>query len=199
MRIIPSSYVTDEYGVRPCIEIIKGEEIEKPTLNSMIEEADCPIIPHIEKAIINYIERVITYSNNADVVMYLLYYVHQFKDLGIKELWIKYGTRGSTRYIRTYKLPDIMGSSVCKFVLKAHVLPGCDVTSKVGTKAAALENTHENYLRNFGETTEVTRESFALSESCLAQILQKNSTCVTFNELRWGTLKLQCFFYILPL
>ena len=91
--------------MRPCIEIIKGEEIEKPTLNSMIEEADCRIIPHIEKAIMNDIERVITYSiitysNNADVVLYLLYYVHQFKDPGIKELWIKYGTRDSTRYIR---------------------------------------------------------------------------------------------------
>ena len=85
------------------------------------------------------------------------YYVYQFKDLGIKEFWIKYGTGDSTRCIQTHKLADIMGSSVCKFVLKAHVLSGCDVTSKVGTKTAALENTHENYLRNFGETSEVTR------------------------------------------
>ena len=68
-----------------------------------------------------------------------------------------------------------MGSSIYKFVLKAHVLSGCDVTSKVGTKAAALKSTHENYLRNFGEANEVTRELFALSERYLAQILQKNS------------------------
>ena len=54
----------------------------------------------------------------------------------------------------------------------------------MGTKAAALKSTHENYLRNFGETNEVTRESFASAESYLVQLLQKNSTCVTFNELR---------------
>ena len=148
VRIILSGYVTDEYGMSPCIEIIEGEETEKPILNSMIEEADCWIIPHIEKAILNDIERVIIYSNDTDVVVYLLYYVHQFKDLGIKELWIKYGTGDSTRCIQTHKPADIMGSSICKFVLKAHVLSGCDVTSNVGTKAAAMKITHENYLRN---------------------------------------------------
>ena len=41
VRIILSGYVTDEYGMSPCIEIIEGEEIEKPILNSIIEEADC--------------------------------------------------------------------------------------------------------------------------------------------------------------
>ena len=77
-----------------------------------------------------------------------------------------------------------MGSDICKFVLKAHVLSECDVTSEVETKAAALKITHENYLRNFGETNGVRRESFASTESYLVQLLQKNSTCVTFNELR---------------
>ena len=47
--IILSGYVTDEYGMSPCIEIIEGEEIEKPILNSIFEEADCRIMPHIEK------------------------------------------------------------------------------------------------------------------------------------------------------
>ena len=86
----------------------------------------------------NDTERVVMYSNDTDVVVYLLYYVHQFKDLGIKELWIKYGTEDSTRYISIHKLADIRGSNICKFVLKSQVLSGCDVTSKVGTKAAAL-------------------------------------------------------------
>ena len=77
-----------------------------------------------------------------------------------------------------------MESNICKFVLKAHVLSGCDVISKVGTKTAALKSTHEKYLRNLGETSEVTRESFASVESYLVQLLQKSSICVTFNELR---------------
>ena len=66
------------------------------------------------------------------------------KIISFKELWIKYGPGDSTRYIPIHKLADIMRSNICKFVLKAHVLFGCDVTSKVGTKAAALKSTHEN-------------------------------------------------------
>ena len=48
VRIILSGYVTDEYEMGPCIEIIEGEEIEKAILNSMIEKADCRIISHFE-------------------------------------------------------------------------------------------------------------------------------------------------------
>ena len=80
VRIILSGYVTDDYGMSPCIEIIKGEEIEKPILNFMIKKADCRIITHIEKAIMNDIELVIIYSNGTNAVVYLLYYAHQFKD-----------------------------------------------------------------------------------------------------------------------
>ena len=50
VRIILSGYVTGEYGMSPCIEIIEGEEIEKPIFNCIFEEADCQIMPHIEKA-----------------------------------------------------------------------------------------------------------------------------------------------------
>ena len=66
----------------------------------------------------NGIERVIIYSNDTDVVVYLLYYVHQFKDLGIKELWIKYGNGDSTRYIPIHKLADVMGSNIANLYLR---------------------------------------------------------------------------------
>ena len=56
------------------------------------EHAYFRIIPYIEKAILHDIKRPFTYSNYTDVVMYLLSYVHHFKDLGIKELWIILGT-----------------------------------------------------------------------------------------------------------
>ena len=116
--------------------------------------------------------------------MYLLYYVHQFKDLGIKELWIKYGSGDSSGYIPIHKLADITGSNICKFVLKAHLLSGYDVTNKVGTKAAALKSTHVHHLISFRETCEVTRESFVSAESYLEQLVRKSSISATFNELR---------------
>ena len=63
----------------------------RPDLDSFIEEADYRVISHIEKAVLNGIKRIIVYSNDTDVVVYLLYYSHHFIDIGIKELWIKYG------------------------------------------------------------------------------------------------------------
>ena len=39
-----------------------------------------------------------------------------------------------------------------RVVLMAHVLSGCDVTSKIGTKASALMHEPEKYLEHFGET-----------------------------------------------
>ena len=61
---------------------------------------------------------------------------------------------------------------ICKILLKVHV-SGCDVTSKVGTKAAALRNTPENYLQNFGESDEVKTEDINLAEKYFVQLIQK--------------------------
>ena len=35
--------------------------------------------------------------------------------------------------------------------MKAHILTGCDVTSKSETKTAAIKASPESYLHNFGE------------------------------------------------
>ena len=42
--------------------------------------------------------------------------------------------------------------------MKAQVLTWCDVTSKVGTKAAALKNHPETYLAQFGEQEQLVSE-----------------------------------------
>ena len=56
--------------------------------------------------------------------------------------------------------------------MKSHVLTGCDVTSKVGMKAAALNSEPEQYL-----------ESFEKAEKYLVRVFQKNSKCTNFDEL----------------
>ena len=35
--------------------------------------------------------------------------------------------------------------------MKAHILAGCDATSKIGTKTASIKASPESYLHNFGE------------------------------------------------
>ena len=41
---------------------------------------------------------------------------------------------------------------MCNVIMKAHILTGCDVTSKIGTKSAALSCEPERFLQQFGET-----------------------------------------------
>ena len=51
----------------------------------MIEEADSRIIPHIQKAMMRGVRRVIAHSSYTDLVVYLLYYIIYFINLVIKD------------------------------------------------------------------------------------------------------------------
>ena len=63
------------------------------------------------------------------------------------------------------------------------------MTSKVGTKAAALNSEPEQYLESFGEMNEPSLESFEKAEKYLARVLLKNSKCTNFIELRYEFLQ----------
>ena len=123
-------------------------------------------------------------SNDTDVVVYLLYYIHHFINRGIEELWIKYGTGDKTRHIPIHKLGSVLGHQHCKVILNAHILTGSDVTSKLGTKAAAFKSEPEKYLESFAEMNEPSLESLEAGEKYLVRVWQKNSKCANFNELR---------------
>ena len=183
-RIVLSGYVDDSEGVKPCVELCEGNEQACPDLDSEIEEADSRIIPHVEKAARRGVQRVVVHSNDTDVVVYLLYYIHHYINLGIEELWIKYGTGDKTRYIPLHKLGHSLGPEMSQIILKTHILTGCDVTSKIGTKIAALNSEPEKYLKEFGEREEPSYDSFEDAERYLVEVLKKKSMCTNFNTLR---------------
>jgi len=69
-------------------------------------------------------------------------------------------------------------------IVKAHILTGSDVTSKVGTKAAALKAQPERYLQDFGENTFAT--DLVQAEKYLVNVVHAKSTCATFDKLRYN-------------
>ena len=79
----------------------------------------------------------------------------------------------------------MLGPQQCKIVLKAHVLTGCDVTSKVGTKFTAPNSEPEKYLMSFGEMDEPSNESLQAAEKYLVEVVNKNSKCDNFNDLKY--------------
>ena len=68
-------------------------------------------------------------------------------------------------------------------LLKAHILTGCDVTSKVGTKLAAVNSIKKgNALTKFGGEFFDSRKS---AEVFLVNVLSISSKCEMFDELRY--------------
>ena len=154
--------------MKTCIEQYQGDLQTCPDLDLMTEEADLGIIPHIQKAVMTGVRRVIIHSNETDVVVY-------FISIGIENLWIKFGIGDKSRHVPVHKLGVVLGAQLCKVIFKSLVLTGCDVTSKVGTKAAALDSEPELYLESFGEMNEPFLGSFEKAEKYLVRVLQKNS------------------------
>ena len=57
--------------------------------------------------------------------------------------------------------------------MKAHILTECNVTSKIGTKTAAIKASPESYLHNFGKENNPSAKAFLKAEEYLVRVLDK--------------------------
>ena len=96
---------------------------------------------------------------------------------------MKYGVGPKVRFIHLHVLIARLDQNLHDVLLKVHILKGCDVTSKIGTKSAALKSDPHMYLKNFGEN-ELLESSFVDAELYVIKVLESNSTSTTFDELR---------------
>ena len=82
-----------------------------------------------------------TFSSHGTIrnVVLMIHYMEKFLELGLSELWLRYGTGTKKRFIPIHTLNTKIGY-IRHTLLKAHILTGCDITSKVGTKLAALNS-----------------------------------------------------------
>ena len=93
---------------------------------------------------------------------------------GVIELWVKYGTGNNERFIPIHLLANRIGY-MCHIILKAHILTGGDVTSKVGTKVNALKANPAQHLSRFGE-----------NDSLLDDVaVEVNTEIKKFDQLRY--------------
>jgi len=60
------------------------------------------------------------------------------------------GVGDSTRFSPIHVLAAQIGDNLCQVLPAVHVLSGCDYTSKIGTKHAALMTNPEHCLEEFG-------------------------------------------------
>ena len=64
---------------------------------------------------------------------------------------------------------------MCHIILKAHIMTGCDVTSKVGTKVNALQANLAKYLSRFGESDSLLDDVATEAENYLVKTIQVNT------------------------
>ena len=80
-----------------------------------------------------------------------------------------------------------MGPAQSKVLIKAHILTGEDIMSKVGTKHAAKIFDPARYLANFGETPNLSEEDIRLAEEYLVKVkagVKSKPLATTFDGLR---------------
>ena len=186
-KTVLSGIVSDMDGVISGQKNSRSESFNREDLHAQmwLEEAEVPVIPHILKAVSNGVERVVVLSNDTDVVVLLVFYIFDFFSLGLKECWIRVGTGEKTRLIPIHNLGRKLRHRTCSAVMKAHILTGCDVTSKIGTKTAAIKVNPESYLHNFGEENNPSTKSILKAEAYLVCVPDKNSPAKSFDELRY--------------
>ena len=115
-------------------------------LQAMLKEADLRTSMHVLDCVRAGYSTCVVLSNDTDVIIALLYYVPMFRKEGLKELWVRAGRGNTTRFVPLHILHDRHGADLCKVLPALHSLTGCDITSKIGTKNAALKSSPEIHL-----------------------------------------------------
>ena len=166
------------------INIHDGKVNSMPSLQSEIEEADLRFPMHaLESARAGH-KKCVVISNDTDVIVALLFHYNIFHQEGLEELWVKAGIGNSTRFIPLHILHQKLGPSLSKVLPAVHSLTGSDITSKVGTKKAALKADPAKYLQGFG-TTAVMHDSITKeAEKYLVNVVDSRCKEENFNQLR---------------
>ena len=93
------------------------------------------MVPHIAKAAENGVERVVVLSNDTDVVVLMLHYMNKFFSSWFERIVAQVWYWFIPIHTLCIKIGNIQYS-----VLKAHILTGCDVMSKVNKTSSSQFN-----------------------------------------------------------
>ena len=95
-----------------------------------------------------------------------------------------FADKGVTHYMPLHILHARLGSALCTVLPAVHSLTGCDITSKIGTKKAALKADPESHLHGFGTTIPLTSATIQRAEQYLVNVVDVGSKSNNFQELR---------------
>ena len=152
------------------------------------EEVDDRIMFHVNHAVtVESLRRIIVASADTDVFVCLMYHFSRWTHFDLTEIWVLGGQGATRRAIPVHDLAERIELRVRDILPAVHVLTGCDTTSKVGTKKAALkaaECTGSELLSGFGKEP-LSDDMITAAERFLVGCLSDTSTVESFDELRY--------------
>ena len=114
-HLVLSGYITKNNEIKNALEV--RTLTLREDLASNLEEADVRIIPHLHTAVMHGCKRAIVLSNDTDVFALLLYYIHEFMSNGLSELWMKFGTDDTSRFIPLHLIASQIGQIVSPVII----------------------------------------------------------------------------------
>ena len=146
--------------------------------------------PNTRTATSHGTKRIIVLSTDSDVVVLMLYYYSELhEEIWSPRImgWVKTGVADSTHFIPVYSIASIIGADdFCRVLPSVDCLTGCDYTSKIGPKKAAIEAMPCKNLLNFGfsPSCQNIENQICNAEEYLVQVLKRGTNCKTMNQLR---------------
>jgi len=96
------------------------------------------------------------------------------------------GVGDKTRFIPLHVIAVKVGKPMSEVLPATHVLTGCDITSKFGTKAAGIKAEPVLYLKDFGRAHTDVQDCVQNAEKFLVQVLNKGKHGIeTMDRLRF--------------
>ena len=102
---------------------------------------------HLQDAVLNRHEKAFVRTVDSDVVVICIHLFAVLQDMGLKELWVGFGSGKSYKDIPIHEVSLQLGDSICKALPFFHAFTGCDLTSSmqgIGKKTAW--NAWQNFL-----------------------------------------------------
>ena len=98
-EVVLSGIVANEELISSRLKLNGSLAWDLSLLYNWQEEADCRVIAHVHWAVRRGCEREVVKSNDTDTVVLLLHYIGLFKEGGLQELWVQFGTGKKRRML----------------------------------------------------------------------------------------------------
>ena len=118
------------------------------------------------------------------MIVTLLFHFTVYVLEGLEQLWVKAGVGKTTRFIPIHSLHQMLTPNLAKVLPALHSLTGCDITSKIGTKKAALKADPIKYLLGFGVSATMNDSVIKEAEHYLVNVVDSKCRGNDFNQLR---------------